>query len=233
MFVGRSFCPAGDEVLIQVSHLFLLPVERRINARQIPNSCYRLKIWRKVANKKLYTVVRHFTNILRLLAERCRVALCVFTPCDSYLPLQTLLKHLRILMEPDRGLNITLQVLICLYGICVVRNANRRLTDYPASPFNIDLAVTYSTWTDADFSPWNSQFISRVPVCVIGRSVAWAGVSPSFYGFTSQDPDIDGRIILRWIFRKWDVRGKDWIVRAQNRDRWRAFVIAVMNLWVP
>ena len=37
------------------------------------------------------------------------------------------------------------------------------------------------------------------------------------------DPGVDGRIILRWIFRKWDVRGMDWIELAQNRDRWRVF----------
>jgi len=29
----------------------------------------------------------------------------------------------------------------------------------------------------------------------------------------------------------WD--GRDWIDRAMYRDRWRIFVIAVMNLWVP
>jgi hypothetical protein len=28
-------------------------------------------------------------------------------------------------------------------------------------------------------------------------------------------------------------RGMDWIDVAQNRDRWWAFVYAVMNLWVP
>jgi len=28
------------------------------------------------------------------------------------------------------------------------------------------------------------------------------------------DPGIDGRIILRWIFRKWDVGGMDWIQLA-------------------
>jgi len=27
--------------------------------------------------------------------------------------------------------------------------------------------------------------------------------------------------------------GIDWIKLAQNRDRWRALVNAVMNLWVP
>jgi hypothetical protein len=46
------------------------------------------------------------------------------------------------------------------------------------------------------------------------------------------DPGVDGRIILRWIFRKWDV-GMDWIRLARDRDRWRALVNAVMNLRVP
>jgi hypothetical protein len=46
-----------------------------------------------------------------------------------------------------------------------------------------------------------------------------------------EDPGVDGRIILRWIFRKWD-GGLDWIDLAQDRDRWRALVNAVMNLQV-
>jgi hypothetical protein len=46
------------------------------------------------------------------------------------------------------------------------------------------------------------------------------------------DPGIDGRIILKWIFKTWD-GGMDSIELAQNRDRWRALVNAVMSLRVP
>jgi len=48
-------------------------------------------------------------------------------------------------------------------------------------------------------------------------------------------PGIDGRIILRWIFRKWDVGvwGMDSIELVQDRGRWWALVNAVMNLQVP
>ena len=50
------------------------------------------------------------------------------------------------------------------------------------------------------------------------------------------DLGIDGRIILGWIFRKWDVGvylNKDWNEVAQDTDRWQALVTAVMNLRVP
>ena len=48
-----------------------------------------------------------------------------------------------------------------------------------------------------------------------------------------EDPGVDGRIILRWIFRKWDVGGIDWIDVLQDRDRLRKLVNAVMNFLVP
>ena len=37
-----------------------------------------------------------------------------------------------------------------------------------------------------------------------------------------EDPGIDGRIILRWIFGKWDVGGMDWIDLAKDRYWWQA-----------
>jgi hypothetical protein len=47
------------------------------------------------------------------------------------------------------------------------------------------------------------------------------------------DPEVDGRIILKWIFRKLDVGGMDWIKLTQDMDKWQVVVNAVMNLRVP
>jgi len=47
-----------------------------------------------------------------------------------------------------------------------------------------------------------------------------------------EDPGVDGRIILRWIFGS--TKGcMDWINVARNRNGWRALVNAEMNLRVP
>ena len=43
------------------------------------------------------------------------------------------------------------------------------------------------------------------------------------------DPDADGRILIRWISRKWE----GVVELAQDRDSWRALVRTVMNLRVP
>ena len=47
-----------------------------------------------------------------------------------------------------------------------------------------------------------------------------------------KDPGVDGRIISKWIIVNWD-GGMDWIDLAQDRERWRAVVNAVVNLRVP
>jgi hypothetical protein len=47
------------------------------------------------------------------------------------------------------------------------------------------------------------------------------------------DPDVDGRIILGWIFKKWDVSvrtGLGWLRIGTGVGR---FLSAVMNLRVP
>jgi hypothetical protein len=48
-----------------------------------------------------------------------------------------------------------------------------------------------------------------------------------------EDLGVDGSIMLETVFEKWDGGGTDWTDLAQDRDRWRALVNAVMNLRLP
>ena len=48
-----------------------------------------------------------------------------------------------------------------------------------------------------------------------------------------EDLDLDWRIRLKFIFKKWKGVGMDWLDLVEDWDRWRALVNAVMNFWVP
>jgi hypothetical protein len=47
-----------------------------------------------------------------------------------------------------------------------------------------------------------------------------------------EDPGVDGRMILKWIFKKGE-GDMDWINPTSDRDGWRALANALMNLEVP
>jgi hypothetical protein len=61
------------------------------------------------------------------------------------------------------------------------------------------------------------------------RYIQWGN---SRDGDNLKTPGVDGKIILKLIFKRLD-GGIGWIDLAQDRERWRALVNAVMNLRVP
>ena len=48
-----------------------------------------------------------------------------------------------------------------------------------------------------------------------------------------QDLSLDGKIILKWIFKKIERGRIDWLHTAEDGDGWLTLVNAVMNLRVP
>jgi hypothetical protein len=69
---------------------------------------------------------------------------------------------------------------------------------------------------------------------VWGRGKAYTGFWWGNLGeiYHLGDPGVDGMIILRDLQEE-GCGGMDWIELAQDRDRWRALMNAVMNLRVP
>jgi len=49
-----------------------------------------------------------------------------------------------------------------------------------------------------------------------------------------QDLEIDGRIILNYIIKKWEggCTGLIWFNLVQERDSWQALIDVVRNFWV-
>jgi len=96
-------------------------------------------------------------------------------------------------------------------------------------------------WRKLHNEKLNDLYSSLNIVCVIKSRMQWTGYVArmgrgAYTGFWwgslrerdhLRDPDVDGRIIFRWIFRKWDMGVMDWIEMAQ------ALLNAVMNFRAP
>ena len=75
-------------------------------------------------------------------------------------------------------------------------------------------AILYTKLTHSFFVLLISLFFNiRLNISI------WRFKHPVFFA-NLEDPGVDGRIILRWIFRMCDVGGMDSIDVAQDRDGW-------------
>jgi hypothetical protein len=97
---------------------------------------------------------------------------------------------------------------------------NEELNDLYSSPNIIRVIKSRTRW---------AGHVARMGKREVHTGFWWGDVRE---GDHLGDPGVDGRMLLKWICKKWD-GGMDWIELAQDRDRWRALVNAVMNLRVP
>jgi hypothetical protein len=92
-----------------------------------------------------------------------------------------------------------------------------------------DLGHGLTVWHDVS----NGKQLSRA----CGTYEETRGVSVEFWwggrkeGDHLEDLDVGGRLMLKLILKMWD-DSMDWIDLTQVRERWKAFVNAVMNLRV-
>ncbi|KAJ4435452.1 hypothetical protein ANN_18067 [Periplaneta americana] len=100
------------------------------------------------------------------------------------------------------------------------------------------------TYPDRESNPGNlvSRLDSLTVIPQMGSACSTYGESRNAYRVLVGRPeekdlwggrDVDGRIILKMDLREVGYDDRDWINLAQDRDRWRAYVRAAMNLRVP
>ena len=78
----------------------------------------------------------------------------------------------------------------------------------------------------AVYSPDIIRVITSIRLRLLGH-VAYMGKTRGAYRVLvgkpeGRRPSVHGRMILKWIFEKWD-GGIDWIDLVQDRERWRLF----------
>jgi len=200
--------------------------------------CHSTGVWHCIIRPRLFTQRFHTYGTL-----------CSST--QSYITsLHFLNMHFNIIFS--RYLNVILPVLLCGCETWLfILREGRRLRVFE----NRVLRRIFGSTTEEVIGEWKKQHnegcndlycSSNIVRVIKSRRMRWEGHVACMGergGYTdfwwgnlsewdhSEDPCIDGQIILRWIFRKWD--GGYGLYLVQDRDRWRAVVNAVIKLRVP